>query len=66
MIASELGLDANLAKGRGSARHRKAMTHEVDGSHVAIGVELAKNTGNTKKSSTPSNPITATLSLRHI
>lgn len=43
MIANELGLDANLAKRSGLLHDiGKAMTHEMDGSHVAIGAEIAK------------------------
>ena len=46
MMASELGLDPVLLK-RGTLLHDigKALTHEVQGSHAAIGAEIARRYG---------------------
>lgn len=46
MMASELGLDVNLAK-RGALLHDvgKVLTHEHEGTHVQLGVEVATRYG---------------------
>ena len=50
MIASELGIDAVTAKRAGLLHDiGKAMTHEVDGSHVQIGVDIARKYKETKE-----------------
>lgn len=43
MMASEIGVDPTLARRAGLLHDiGKSLTHEIEGSHVAIGVEIAK------------------------
>lgn len=43
IMASELGVDANLARRAGILHDiGKALTHEIEGSHVQIGVDIAR------------------------
>ena len=43
IIAGELGADVNIAKRAGLLHDiGKAMTHEVEGSHIQIGIDIAK------------------------
>jgi ribonuclease Y len=46
MMASELGLDANLAR-RATLMHDigKALTHKIEGSHAVIGADIARRLG---------------------
>ena len=60
LMAAELGEDVTLGKRAGLLHDiGKALDHEVEGSHVEIGVEIGKSTRNIPLSLTASLPITA-------
>ena len=62
MIAEQLGFDGTIARRAGFLHDiGKAMDHEAEGGHPAIGMDFAKRNGSSRISSTPSEGITATL-----
>ena len=55
VIASEVGLDPNVAKRAGLLHDiGKGVPGELEGSHAVIGAEFIKRYGETPSSSTPS------------
>ena len=61
MIASELGLDPTIARRAGLLHDLgKALDHEIEGSHVDIGVDVAADIKRERLWFTPFTPIMAT------
>ncbi len=62
IMASELGVDATLARRAGLLHDiGKALNHEIEGSHVQIGVDVCRKYKESQKSSTLSRLTTAML-----
>lgn len=60
MIASELGLDPTIARRAGLLHDiGKALDHEIEGSHVDIGVDVARRYKEERLWFTPFTPIMA-------
>ena len=65
LMAGELGVNVQQARRAGLLHDiGKALDHEIEGSHVQIGVDICKKYRENPASSTPSRPTTATSSPR--
>ncbi len=61
LLAAEMGVNVNMAQRAGLLHDiGKALDHEVEGSHIKIGVDVARKYQENPRSSTPSRPTTAT------